>query len=204
MENNEINNSELETMRAQIALLKEKLDKETIVSEKLLRDTMRHKARNINTHAWISVVASIFVIIWSLTVVPSMGFSWWFAAATILMMLVCDFFTWKYHKNVNAKTMSGDLLTVAKVMKQLRDNYKKWLKYAIAMIAVWFVWLSIEYCIQLKDWKMCVFMIVVLFISLIVGGLIGWKMHKSVIRNAEDIIQQIEEGDDFSVNNMSE
>ena len=28
MENNEINNSELETMRAQIALLKEKLDKE--------------------------------------------------------------------------------------------------------------------------------------------------------------------------------
>jgi uncharacterized membrane protein YfcA len=195
MENNEINNRELETMRAQIALLKEKLDKETIVSEKLLRDTMRHKARTINTNAWISVAASIFVIIWALAYIPKEGFSWWFAGATVLMMLVCDFFTWKYHKDVNAKTMSGDLLTVAKVMKQLRDNYRKWLKYSIAMISVWFVWLSIEFCIQLNDWRLAVVVIVILIISLAIGGFIGLKMHNAVIRNAEEIIQQIEEGE---------
>jgi len=196
MENNEINNSELETMRAQIALLKEKLDKETIVSEKILRDTMRHKARSINTNAWISVAASIFVMIWALAYIPKEGFSWWFAGATVLMMLVCDFFTWKYHKDVNAKTMSGDLLTVAKVMKQLRDNYKKWLKYSIAMISVWFVWLSAEFCIRLNDWKLALIMIVALLIGLVIGGFIGLKMHNSVIRNAEEIIQQIEETDE--------
>ena len=196
MENSEINNSELETMRAQIALLKDKLDKETIVSEKLLRDTMRHKARTINNNAWISVVASIFVIFWALTFLPSEGFSWWFVAATILMMLVCDFFTWKYHKDVNAKTMSGDLLTVAKVMKQLRDNYKKWLKYSIAMIVVWFVWFAIEYCIQLSDWRVAVIMIIALLIGLAIGGFIGLKMHNAVIRNAEEIISQIEEGEE--------
>ncbi len=197
MENNEINNSELETMRAQIALLKDKLDKETIVSEKLLRDTMRHKARTINNNAWISVVASIFVIFWALTFLPSEGFSWWFTGATILMMLVCDFFTWKYHKDVNAKTMSGDLLTVAKVMKQLRDNYKKWLKYSIAIIVVWFVWFAVEYCIQLSDWRVAVIMIIALLIGLAIGGFIGLKMHNAVIRNAEEIISQIEEGEDI-------
>ena len=196
MENNEINNSELETIRAQIALLKDKLDKETIVSEKLLRDTMRHKARTINNNAWISVVASVFVIFWALTFLPSEGFSWWFTGATILMMLVCDFFTWKYHKDVNAKTMSGDLLTVAKVMKQLRDNYKKWLKYSIAIIVVWFVWFAIEYCIQLSDWRVAVIMIVALLIGLAIGGFIGLKMHNAVIRNAEEIISQIEEGEE--------
>ena len=183
-------------MRAQIALLKDKLDKETIVSEKLLRDTMRHKARTINNNAWISVVASIFVIFWALTFFPSEGFSWWFTGATILMMLVCNFFTWKYHKDVNAKTMSGDLLTVAKVMKQLRDNYKKWLKYSIAMIAVWFVWFDIEYCIQLSDWRVAVIMIIALLIGLAIGGFIGLKMHNAVIRNAEEIISQIEEGEE--------
>jgi hypothetical protein len=197
MENNEINNSELETMRAQIALLKDKLDKETIVSEKLLRDTMRHKARTINNNAWISVVASIFVIFWALTFLPSEGFSWWFTGATILMMLVCDFFTWKYHKDVNAKTMSGDLLTVAKVMKQLRDNYKKWLKYSIAIIVVWFIWFAVEYCIQLSDWRVAVIMIIALLIGLAIGGFIGLKMHNAVIRNAEEIISQIEEGEDI-------
>ena len=196
MENSEINNSELETMRAQIALLKEKLDNETIVSEKLLRDTMRHKARSINTNAWISVVASIFVIIWAVAYIPKEGFSWWFSGVTVLMMLVCDFFTWKYHKDVNAKTMSGDLLTVAKVMKQLRDNYQKWLKYAIAMIVVWFSWLVVEFCVQLNNWKLAVFMVIILLIGGGIGGFIGLKMHNSVIRNAEDIIKQIEEGED--------
>jgi len=196
MENNEINNSELETMRAQIALLKEKLDKETIVSDKLLRDTMRHKARNINANAWVSVGASIFVIFWALTFLPIEGFSWWFAGATILMMLVCDFFTWKYHKDVNAKTMNSDLLTVAKVMKQLRDNYKKWLKYSIGLIAVWFVWFAVEYCILLSDWRVALFMIIALLVGLAIGGFIGLKMHNSVIRNAEEIISQIEESDE--------
>ena len=193
MENSEINNSELETMRAQIALLKEKLDKETIVSDKLLRDTMRHKARNINANAWVSVGASIFVILWALTFLPSEGFSWWFAGATILMMLVCDFFTWKYHKDVNAKTINSDLLTVAKVMKQLRDNYKKWLKYSIGLIAVWFVWFAVEYCILLSDWRVALFMIIALLVGLAIGCFIGLKMHNSVIRNAEEIISQIEE-----------
>ena len=196
MENNEINNSELETMRAQIALLKEKLDKETIVSDKLLRDTMQHKAKSINTTAWIGITASIFVIFSALTTLRSLGFSWWFIAATILMMLVCDFFTWKYHKDVNAKTMSGDLVTVAKVMKQLRDNYQKWLKYGIAMSIVWLVWLSIEYYIQLKDWKLTITIIIATLIGGGIGGFIGWKMHKSVIRNAEEIISQIEEGEE--------
>ena len=196
MENKEINNAELETMCAQIALLKEKLDKETIVSEKLLRDTMRHKAKSINTNAWVSVGASIFVIFWALVFLPCEGFSWWFAGATILMMLVCDLFTWKYHKDVNTKTMSGDLLTVAKVMKQLRDNYQKWLKYSIAMSIVWLVWLSIEYYIQLKDWKLTITIIIATLIGGGIGGFIGWKMHKSVIRNAEEIISQIEENEE--------
>jgi uncharacterized membrane protein YfcA len=92
--------------------------------------------------------------------------------------------------------MSGDLLTVAKVMKQLRDNYRKWLKYSIAMIAVWFVWLSAEFCIQLKDWKLALIMIIALLVGLSVGAFIGLKMHNAVIRNAEEIIQQIEETDE--------
>ena len=183
-------------MRAQIALLKDKLDKETIVSDKLLRDTMRHKARNINANAWISVAASIFVIFWALFYLPGEGFSWWFAGATILMMLVCDFFTWKYHKDVNAKTMNSDLLTVAKVMNQLRDNFKKWLKYSIGLIAVWFVWFAVEYCILLSDLRVALFMIIALLVGLAIGGFIGLKMHNSVIRNAEEIISQIEESEE--------
>lgn len=39
-------------------------------------------------------------------------------------------------------------------------------------------------------------MIIALLIGLAIGGFIGLKMHKSVIRNAEEIINQIEENED--------
>lgn len=193
MENNENQFSELEEMRAQVALLQQKLNKETIVTDKLLRDTMKRKAHTINANAWISVGASIFVILWALLSLPSEGFSWWFIGATIIMMLVCDFFTWKYHKNVNSKTMSSDLVTVAKVMKKLRKDYQNWKKYGIAMLIVWFCWLATEYCIIIDNWKIAAATFIFLLIGVSIGCFIGLRMHNSVINNAEDIIQQIEE-----------
>ncbi|MCQ2283489.1 MAG: hypothetical protein MJZ57_01155 [Bacteroidales bacterium] len=192
MENNQVF-IELDEMRAQISLLNKKLEKESIINERLLRDAMKSKARTINANAWVSVGASAFVIIWALFFFPAEGFSWCFTAATILMMLVCDFFTWKHHKNVNSKTMNGDLVTVAKVMKKLKDDYVNSLKYGIIMVIFWFVWLATEYCIILKDWKLSILIIVSLLLSLAIGGYIGIRMHKSVIHNAEDIIKQIEE-----------
>lgn len=192
MENNQ-DFMELDEMRAQISLLNKKLEKESIVNERLLRDAMKSKAKTINANAWVSVGASVFVIIWALFFFPAEGFSWCFTAITIIMMLVCDFFTWKHHKNVNSKTMNGDLVTVAKVMKKLRDDYVNWLKYDIIMVIFWFAWLATEYCIILKDWKLSILIIVSLLISLAIGGYIGIRMHKSVIHNAEDIIKQIEE-----------
>lgn len=192
MENNQ-DFMELDEMRAQMAVLKNKLDKETIINERQMRDAMKNKAKTINANAWVSVGASVFVIIWALFFFPAEGFSWCFTAITIIMMLVCDFFTWKHHKNVNSKTMNGDLVTVAKVMKKLRDDYVNWLKYGIIMVIFWFAWLATEYCIILKDWKLSILIIVSLLISLAIGGFIGLRMHRSVIHNAEDIIKEIEE-----------
>lgn len=193
MENNENNCQELEEMRAQLTVLKNKLDKETIINERLLRDTMKRKAKTINANAWVSAGCGIFVILWAIFFLPEIGFSWYFIVATIVMMLVCIFFTWKQHKNVNDKTMNGDLLTVAKVMKKLKEDYINWLKYAFIMIAIWLPWLATEYCLILKDWKKCVFVVSGLFVGAAIGAFIGLRMHKSVIRNAEDIIKQIEE-----------
>lgn len=192
MENNVNQIAELEEMRSQVALLRQKLDNEAIVTDKLLRDAMKRKANTINANAWVSVGASVFVIAWALLYLPSYGFSWWFSGITIVMMLVCDFFTWKYHKNVNKKTMNSDLVTVAKVMKKLKEDYQNWMKYAIVMICFWFSWLTTEMCFILNDWKIALISIGILAVSLSIGCFIGMRMHRSVINNADDIIKQIE------------
>lgn len=192
MENNQ-DFMELDEMRAQISLLNKKLEKESIVNERLLRDAMKNKAQKINANAWVSVGASVFVIIWALFFFPAEGFSWCFTAITIIMMLVCDFFTWKHHKNVNRKTMNGDLVTVAKVMKKLRDDYVNWLKYGIIMVIFWFAWFITEYSLVIGNRKLCIATICGALIGGAIGGFIGIRMHRSVIHNAEDIIKEIEE-----------
>ena len=192
MENIE-NTQPLESLREQAAILKNKLDKENIVSEEVLRNVMRHKARTINSNAWISVAASVLVILMAIFFFPQYGLSLWFSTGTIVIMLVCDVFTWKYHKNLNSKTLNSDLLTVVKTARKLKEDYRNWLKYGFALFAVWFVWYAIEMSVNSKSWQEALLTIVVLAVGGALGMVIGLRMHRKVIDTCDEIIRQIEE-----------
>lgn len=192
MENFE-NTQPLEELREQAAILKNKLENENIVSEEVLRKAMKHKARTINNNAWISVAASILVILMAVFYFPQSGLSIWFSIGTIAIMLVCDVFTWKYHKNLNSKTLNSDLLTVAKTAKKLKENYRNWFKYSITLCAVWFVWYSIEMTLHCRSWREALLTIVLLAAGTVLGMIIGLRMHRKVISTCDEIIRQIEE-----------
>lgn len=191
MENIE-NTQPLEELREQAAILKNKLDKENIVNEEIIRNAMRHKARTINKNAWISVAASVLVILMAFTYFPQLGLSLWFSIGTIVIMLVCDLFTWKYHKNLNQKTLNSDLLTVAKTAKKLKEDYCNWLKYGIVLFSIWFIWYSIEIGIHSQSWKEALITILLLVVGGTIGVLIGLRMHKKVVNTCDEIIRQIE------------
>ena len=48
--------NELEEMRAQMALLKEKLNREEILTDNLLKQTMTGKMSTINRYKWINTI----------------------------------------------------------------------------------------------------------------------------------------------------
>ena len=56
------NNNELEMMRAQVALLKEKLDKEQMVSEKMLRSIIKKTVRKLTRERMLSLVFILIFI----------------------------------------------------------------------------------------------------------------------------------------------
>lgn len=159
----------------------------------MLREAMHRKAITININAWGSVFASVVVILVAIFVFPKNGVSLYFCGGTILMMLVCDFFTWKYHKNVNRKTMNGDLLTVAKTMKKLKHDYQNWVKYGVAMVVIWLGWFSVEVAVVAGSWKTALSTIISLVVGGLVGSVCGLLMHKKVVDTADEIIRQIEE-----------
>lgn len=191
MENIDNNHPELESLREQAATLKKKLDQETIVSEEVLRKTMKRKVRTINANALGSVVAALLVIVSAIFYFPTLGLSCYFTAGTILMMLICVFFTFKYHKNVNAKSMGSDLVTVAKIMKQLKTNYMHWLKYGFAMAIGWAIWFAIELRVANGSWHEALNTVIAVVVGLFIGGFIGLRMHKKVVNTCDEIIDSV-------------
>ncbi len=185
---------ELEVMRQQMAVLKDKLEKETIVSDKLLREVTRQKVRRLNRNVWQQGIAAVFVLTFGNWLFYQTGCSWWFIAGTSLMMVVCMIATIIPHSWVKQEdVMSGDLLQVAKQVRRLRKLYQDWIKIAIPMLVVWFAWWGWELYTSVGNREIFISMCCGGLVGGIIGGGIGWWKHKRLLREMDEIINQIED-----------
>lgn len=186
-------NDELNELRNQMAALKEKLDKETIVNDRLMRESTKAKTLVINRQAWISGICALFVIVLVVSDWSSMGISVIFCCVTIIYMLFSAFMTWWMHRGITKETINGDLLTVAKRAKELKANYNRWIKFAIPSVIVWAAWFFYEMWNALDDKELAKVLIISGIVGGVIGSIIGWRMHKKVVDTCDDIIRQIEE-----------
>lgn len=185
---------ELLEMREQLNLLKDKLDKETIVNDRLLREVTRQKVHRLNRNVWQEGFACLFVVTFGTWSFYNMHLSWWFIGATILMMIVCFLATLIPHSRIKMnEIMSGDLLTVAKQVRRLKHLYREWLRYGIPAVIVWMAWFAYEIICSCDNWKIGISMIVGGIIGGITGGAIGLHMHKKLLREMDELIEDIEQ-----------
>lgn len=190
-------NSVLEQLRADYNVLKERLDEQEIINDRLLQQTFRSQLKQINNKAWASVTAAIFVIIvapMAFHYNPAFSLSWAFVAATDVMMAICIWFTIYWHRAVKLPDASkSSMKQFAQSLKCLKQRYQTWLKYAAAMIGAWLIWICVEVFINSDDIRLAVFMMTSVLVGALVGGIIGLKMHFAVVRKCDEIISQIEE-----------
>ena len=181
---------ELETLRSQMDILRKKLEQESIINEKLMRETMKSKVSTINRQGWINIIAALLVIIWTPLFFSMLSTA--FVIATIVFMTACAMFTMFIHNQVKERQlMSEDMRTVANKMKSLKKNYQWSTIVEIALIIPWCVWFCIE-IVQTTGmpWQTIAISVTV---GAIIGGIIAWRMYRKVIDNCDAIIKQIEE-----------
>ena len=196
---------ELQEMREQLAALKEKLNKQEVVNDRLIRDVLNQKMKVINKNGWISGLCSLFVITFGNFVFYRMGLSVWFLIGTTIMMIFCVAATWISHSWVKPNEIAnGDLLRVAKQAFRLQKVYKNWKYIALPMILVWATWLGLEYAAEVKDTAMVISMMSGAVIGGLVGGIIGFKQNKKVINELDEMIRHIEEISDLDGENDKE
>lgn len=195
MENNTFVSQELEDMRAQIAILKDKLDKQTIVNDTHIRNSMKSKRSEMTRTIGITIFAGVLAIPYCIGVFCYMGLSPVFIAATGLMLAVCVWLTIRQQLTLKGLDFSqGKLLEVAEKLNKVKVHYHEWIKIALPMLVIWFSWLMYEVITHCGiEEPMTMGFCVGAAIGGVVGGIVGYRTNRKIVRKSTEILEQIDE-----------
>ena len=196
MENNTLLSHELEQMRSQIGMLKQKLEQQTIVNDRHIRNSMKSKISDLNRTVRGTIFAGIFAVVFAPMTFYINGCSLAFIIATAVMLAVCLGLT--IVQKINLGRMmdlsQGNLVETAEKLSKVRTHYKEWYKIAIPMIIVWGGWMIYEMVNVLGvDSPTAIGFYCGAGVGLLIGGIIGARINRKVVQQANEILAQIEE-----------
>ncbi len=186
--------NELESMKAQLGLLKEKLEKQEIVKQQHLRKAIKGKLGEINKIAVRMMLVGLFAILYSTWWLNHFGFSVYLQAGTFLMLAFSTIATFLQHKNLlAAKELSADLVKETFDLVKLKKRYNQWLYLAIPMVLVWLSLMVYEIANVISIKEFAATMIAGVAIGAVIGGIVGIKIHYRTIRKIDEMLAQIKE-----------
>lgn len=195
----ETKNTELEEMRQQLGILKSKLDNQTLVNDKLIRQSMLNKMSFMKKYTWVSFLALLFTYYAYNEVRILFNTSWWFYGFTVLVMTFIVCFD-AYINHVNKKEfLNGDLIAASLQMQRMKKLRKKSFLCGTIIMIIWTPWFFIEtyYGSGAANGGdhtcMSNGMLVGGGIGLIVGVAISIWLYLRMQRINSDIISQIDE-----------
>lgn len=195
MENNTLISHELEEMRVQLGMLKDKLEKQTIINETHIRNSMKSKMSDINKTVTGTIIAGVFALCYSTWFFYWQDFSLAFVIATFVMLAVCLGITIAQRVILGKMDFSqGNLVETAEKLSKIKKHYQDWYKIAIPMIIVWFGWMMYEMIsIHGLESPMAIGFCCGALIGGVIGGIIGMRINRKVAHKATEILDQIAE-----------
>ena len=188
------NDFELENMRQQLNTLKQKLEKQEIVNERMIRHSMKKNVSHINSRNIALSVLSLLMIpycYWIFYMQLHFSLSFW--VFTALFNVAAIVYTYYNTKDIlNKHLMEEDLLEVRRKLARAKKLDSQWLLVGIPFIFIWLGWFAYE--IYVKSgfdevtaffWAGCV--------GAIIGGSLGYRIHTKTQHQYQDVIDQIED-----------
>ena len=196
MENNTLVSHELEQMRSQIGMLKQKLEQQTIVNERHIRNSMKSKISDLNRTVRGTIFAGIFAVLFAPMTFYIQGCSLLFVIGTAVMLAVCLGLTIVQKINLGRMTdlSQSNLIETAEKLSKTRTHYKEWYKIAIPMLLGWVGWMIYEMVNAIGiESPTAIGFYCGAGAGLIIGGVIGARINRKVVQQANEILAQIEE-----------
>ena len=189
------NGIDLDAMRTQLSLLKKKLDKQTIVTDRLINRAMKQQMSWIDKYLWFA----------SLVLLPAVCVLWWQAKA-MLGLSMCSYLLLVLltagsvvadiviNKMCPSDWQSDNLVQTAHKLARMKHTRKVQTQVQCALLVVVLAFISYDACTAgvLPRHARLIFGIS-MAAGLVVGGGIGLVVLARMQRTNDDIIKQIEE-----------
>ncbi|MBQ5608940.1 MAG: hypothetical protein IIU85_01645 [Rikenellaceae bacterium] len=186
--------NELEQMRDQIAILRRKLDKETIINERLLRRAMHDKVRGITRDNRAMIIVGTIAIPYTYIAFQHLGLSMAFCIATVLLLAICVVATWWGQRGLHAdELLDGDVVSVGKKVMRLKQVNDSWLWYSIPLLVAWLLWFFWEVYQLVGGTPQFKIFAYSMIIGIILGGIFGLLNRSRIKRRIREVLAHIEE-----------
>ena len=190
-----IDSRELQEMKEQLAILTQKLEKEAIINERLIRQSMKNKASSIRRAAIIESIITLIMIPYFIWVMPnviaiSTGLCY-FTCFFMVLALVCNYYI--HSRFRPEKFIGSNLLEVRKDTLMMKKFYINWLKFiGIPFIIVFFSWFVHDIRLAYPGEELNGIYYGIGF-GILLGTIIGTILFKKIQNTANEILEQIEE-----------
>ena len=188
------NDFDLENMRQQMTTLKNKLNQQEILNDRLMRRSMRNEVNTIARRYYVIMAVGLFMVpygYWCFVKLCGLSLLFWFV--TCIFMLVCVGATYYTLSKINdPNMMNHNLVEARKKVASAKKFEANWLFFGIPAVVLWLGWFMYE-VYQLHGgaldngffWGGC--------IGGIIGAICGLSLNFKTQRQYQDIIDQIED-----------
>ena len=179
----------LNEMQQQLRQMKEKLEGENIVNEKILRNAYRKTLGSLQRKALRQTIIGIVAMLLSLNLL-NVGFSIPFVIATEVMLAFCLAAT--IIINNRLPKMDTDLVTAAKGIVRFRKGYANWLWIGIPLLILWLGGMVYEIMKNEAFPSEAKYaMLIGLGVGIVIGGAIGLILRHNILSKSDETLAQI-------------
>ena len=183
---------ELDEMRQQMAILKDKLENQTIVNDRFIRRSIKRGVSTINRRYLVIGIVALAMIpygYWAFVMIGGLSVALWLASC-LMMLIVVGFMIYNSRDMRDNALMNGNLLDVKRKVTQAQKRDANWLWFGIPMALAWGAWAVYEMSQKMGDNE---YIVPCCIVGVLVGALIGLKVHFKTQSRFNEIIEQIED-----------
>lgn len=197
-----MDNMELNELRHQMALLKEKIDNQQIVNEQLVRQAINQKVSTISRVRRVKriyLIASLFLIPPMLTRLVETPI--WFAIATAVILAIAVIYHELIMEHINTEDVNRlNSMEISQKALRIKEQGTQWLWVGIPMLVAWvctFAWVVLHS--EAFDGA-AEEMLGGLITGVVIGAVLGYVIYRRQQRMIDDLRESLACGEEPTMN----